>query len=256
MSPKPTFLLIHGAWHTPHCWTRLTPLLTAAGHQVLAPQMPTSGSVPPVRTWDADITTICDAVRSLAQQGRDIVVVLHSNAGITGSTALHGFDKASCAAQGWSGGVVRIVYVAAFMVPEGFRHSTPGTRENVVSEMQVDMEGFVMTVAPEHVKGLMYQDLSDEEVGEVVPTLVPQSLASLYGTTEFAAWRSIPTTYVVTLGDAPSTLVAMRHLIKAAKESEPNMVDTVIEEEVGHAPFWSKPEWCARMLIEQAERKD
>ena len=31
-----TFVLIHGAWHGGWCWKKLTPLLRAAGHEVIA----------------------------------------------------------------------------------------------------------------------------------------------------------------------------------------------------------------------------
>lgn len=35
-----TFALVHGAWHDGSCWYRLTPLLEAAGHRVVAPDLP------------------------------------------------------------------------------------------------------------------------------------------------------------------------------------------------------------------------
>ncbi|HLG72345.1 MAG TPA: alpha/beta fold hydrolase, partial [Chloroflexota bacterium] len=34
-----TFVLVHGAWHGGWCWRKLTPLLAAAGHQVLTPTL-------------------------------------------------------------------------------------------------------------------------------------------------------------------------------------------------------------------------
>jgi pimeloyl-ACP methyl ester carboxylesterase len=212
MSQSPYFVLIHGAWHTPHCWSKIIPLLGDAGYEVFAPRMPTSGSEPPPKTWDGDIEGIRECVTRFSDQGRDVVVVLHSNAGIIGGTALEGLDKKSREQKGSQGGVVRLVYICAFIVPEGFRHSTPGTSENVVPQMKVDLEKFVMKVEPEDVKGLLYQDLSDEEALEVAKTLVPQSLASLYGTTTYAAWRFIPTTYVLALKDAPTTVAAARYV--------------------------------------------
>src|SRR5438874_2371476 len=34
-----TYLLVHGAWHSGESWARVTPLLAAAGHRVLAPTL-------------------------------------------------------------------------------------------------------------------------------------------------------------------------------------------------------------------------
>lgn len=59
---------------------------------------------------------------------------------MTGGTALEGLDKGACLSKGLKGGVVRIIYIAAFLVLEGFQHSPRGTRENMVPEMKTDLE--------------------------------------------------------------------------------------------------------------------
>lgn len=72
------------------------------------------------------------------EQERDVVVVMHSFSGMTGGTALKGLDKASRGSS--KSGVVRLVYVVAFLVSEGFQHSSHGTRDNMVPEMKVDFD--------------------------------------------------------------------------------------------------------------------
>ena len=59
---------------------------------------------------------------------------------MTGGTALEGLDKATALSKGLKGGVIRMVYIVAFLVPEGFQHSPKGTRDNVVPEMKTDLE--------------------------------------------------------------------------------------------------------------------
>jgi hypothetical protein len=59
---------------------------------------------------------------------------------MTGGTALDGLDKESRVANQLKGGVVRLIYVVAFLVPEGFQHSPSGTRDNMVPEMKTDLE--------------------------------------------------------------------------------------------------------------------
>jgi pimeloyl-ACP methyl ester carboxylesterase len=38
-----TYVLIHGSWHGAWCWHKIIPRLEAAGHKVIAPDMPRHG---------------------------------------------------------------------------------------------------------------------------------------------------------------------------------------------------------------------
>lgn len=136
---KPVFVLLHGAWHTPRCWVRLIAQLDAAGYASVAPALPSSGSNPPTPDWSRDVETIRETVSGLIQD-HDVVVVTHSFSGMTGGTALEGLDKAASLSKGLKGGVIRMVYIAAFLVPEGFQHSPRGTRDNMVPQMKTDLE--------------------------------------------------------------------------------------------------------------------
>ena len=137
---KPVFVLLNGAWHTPKCWSLLTSELTEAGFESLTPALPSSSSNPPTPDWSADVELIRKTVSELVDEGRDVVVVMHSFSGMTGGTALHGLGKAERVKEKKAGGVIRLVYVVAFLVPEGFQHSPKGTRDNMVPEMKTDFE--------------------------------------------------------------------------------------------------------------------
>lgn len=136
---KPVFVLLHGAWHSPRCWERLTAELSKAGYSSVAPAMPSSGSTPPTPDWSQDVETIRKTVLELVHD-HEVVVVMHSFSGMTGGTALQGLDKQTCASNGLKGGVIRLIYIAAFLVPEGFQHSPRGTHDNMIPEMKADLE--------------------------------------------------------------------------------------------------------------------
>ena len=136
---KPVFVLLHGAWHTPHCWDRLVTQLNKQGYEAVAPALPSSGSHPPTKDWSQDVEIIRKTVSELVQE-RDVVVVMHSFSGMTGGTALEGLSKESCLSKNLKGGVIRLVYITAFLVPEGFQHSPEGTRDNMIPEMRTDLE--------------------------------------------------------------------------------------------------------------------
>ncbi|OAG03623.1 alpha/beta-hydrolase [Paraphaeosphaeria sporulosa] len=252
---KPAFLLLHGAWHTPTCWSRLAPLLQAHGHPVCAPHLPSSGANPPLHNWDPDIAVIRDSVTRLARdEGRDVVVVMHAHAGLAGSEGLSGLEKQACGERGWRGGVVRLVYVCAFMFGEGWTQVPPGTGEGLDRNITVDLARGIYYVHPAQVKAMMYQDVSDAEIAAIAAQLVPQSLAGNWCTSSFAAWRWIPSTYVIALGDQKATVAAEEWIVKSAVESGRCAVDRVVRRKVGHCPHWSQAEWMARLLAEEAER--
>ena len=83
----------------------------------------------------------------LVAKEQDVIVVMHSYSGIPGSQALEGLDKKSCEAKGLKGGVVRLVYIMSFIVPEGFQHSPRGTRENMVPSMKTDFEVSFLSIS-------------------------------------------------------------------------------------------------------------
>jgi len=74
-----TFALVHGAWHDASCWEKLAPFLTPAGHDVVAPDLPSDdGSA----DFDAYADVVCTALSGCDD---DVVVVAHSLAGTTGA---------------------------------------------------------------------------------------------------------------------------------------------------------------------------
>ncbi|MBL7259796.1 alpha/beta fold hydrolase [Paractinoplanes lichenicola] len=76
-----TYVLVHGAWHNGRAWERLVPLLTAAGHRVLAPTLPGHGDrFEPEAGLEA---YVADVVRLLTEEElTDVVLVGHSYAGL------------------------------------------------------------------------------------------------------------------------------------------------------------------------------
>lgn len=113
----------------------------------------------------------------------------------------------------------------------------------------------IITVLPEDAKDMFYQDVDDATVAELAKDLRPHSFAAFWSTTTYAAWRHIPTTYILCLGDRPSTVVAAQYLVDTAKSSGPHKIDNLIKHDVGHSPFISQPEWLATTLIEEAGRQ-
>ena len=81
-----TYILVHGAWLDRRCWDLVTTALRAAGHTVVAPDLPGHGDdVTPLagQTLDAYATRITAEVDAATQP---VILVGHSMGGIVIST--------------------------------------------------------------------------------------------------------------------------------------------------------------------------
>ena len=79
-----TIVLVHGAWHGGWCWTRVSPLLRAAGHTVFTPTLTGLGERSHLLTRDVDLDThITDIVQVLEFEDlENVTLVGHSYGGM------------------------------------------------------------------------------------------------------------------------------------------------------------------------------
>ncbi|KAJ5925485.1 alpha/beta-hydrolase [Penicillium verhagenii] len=98
---NPIFVFVPGAWHTPDTFDIVRNVLTQRGFESKA--IPNQSS----------------ALQELADQGRHIVVVNHSYGGLVGAGAVEGLGFTQRAQAGLPGGVIQVVWMAAFVAPKG-----------------------------------------------------------------------------------------------------------------------------------------
>lgn len=118
---KPTFVLVPGAWHSPSHYGHLLARLHEAGHPTVSLALP---SVNPEEPKKIDVGTDITFIREkmllpLLEDGKDIVLVMHSYGGCPGGAAAKGLSKSERRSEGRQGGVIGLVFVAAFLAREG-----------------------------------------------------------------------------------------------------------------------------------------
>jgi pimeloyl-ACP methyl ester carboxylesterase len=117
---KPTIFIVHGGWHVPKSYKRLTGALESQGYEIHLPRLPsTNGSWPPNFDLYADSLLVRNYVGSLVTAGRTLVVIMHSYGGQVGTNALHGLGLEALRKRGLPGGISHLIYVTAYAVPEG-----------------------------------------------------------------------------------------------------------------------------------------
>lgn len=117
---KPSIVIIPGAWQKPVAFEGIVALLDKAGYPTVHVPLPTvGGTETPLAGLAEDVAAVREVVAPLVESGREVVLIGHSSGGLSMSAVVEDLDAASRTAAGKAGGVVRCVYMAAFILPKG-----------------------------------------------------------------------------------------------------------------------------------------
>jgi len=224
-----TFVLVSGAWHAGWCWERVVPLLEAAGHQVVAPDLlGMGGDKTPLSTvtlarW-AD--QIADIIAGLADK---VVLVGHSRGGIV----------ISAVAERAPDRIETLVYLAAFLVPPGqtlFDVANRISREAKPGVVIAGDDG-TTTIHPDAVGPAFYNRTEPAWIARAKEQLTPEPMAVF--TTPLALtsdrFGSVRRAYIECAEDNAVPLELQR-LMQEELPCSP-----VFTLESDHSPFFSSP---------------
>jgi pimeloyl-ACP methyl ester carboxylesterase len=236
--PKPTIVLVHGAFADASGWSDVITRLNAAGYPTIAPANPLRGlpvDVPYVQSVLANITG-------------PIIMVGHS----------YGGEVITNAATG-NANVKGLVYVAAFAPAEGEASGAlagmfPGsmlTPDNLLAwnypktdPSEAGVEGYIK---PEVFRQVFAADLSVRTAAAMAATQRPADFASLQQPSGPPAWATIPSWFVVAKNDNAIPPATQRFEAERAKAVE------TIEVSSSHVAMMSKPRQVAALIIDAAQ---
>jgi len=185
---------------------------------------------------DLPFTTVADDVatvqRAIDEASGEVVLVGHSRGGQVITMAASGSAK-----------VRRLVYVAAQMLPEGATRA-PNHRRTPGALSLAEIEG---PPSVEAARDTYYHDCPDELVREAVAHLrvVPASAKGAASTVP-AAWRAIPSAYVVCTDD---------HMIHPDDQRDmAGQATEIFELSSSHSPFFSHPVELAVIIGRYVQR--
>ncbi|MFE6483778.1 alpha/beta fold hydrolase [Streptomyces sp. NPDC057757] len=190
-SPKPTVLLVHGAWADSSSWSPVIEQLQAQGYPVQA-------LANPLRGLSSDAAYVKSRIKSVKGP---VVLVGHSYGGAVISEA---------AVQ--EPNVKALVYVAAFAPDKGETigalaaknpgsHATPDALNPVPFEAGNGASGVDLYIKPDKYRDVFAASLSARKANSLAAVQRPVSAMALEETTTDAAWRNIPSWYLVTRQD-------------------------------------------------------
>jgi pimeloyl-ACP methyl ester carboxylesterase len=222
-----TAVFVHGAWHDAWCWEFVRARLDEAGVASVAVDLP-------MTTLDADAAVVRHALRSLDD---DAVVIGHSWGG----------SPVTLGASG-EGNVRHLIYLCAFMIEAGIPVTDPATRRGTSRAELLETVDDKMLINPDLVADAFYNDVSPELAAKAIARLRPFYLTGFLplDTSAKAAWKTVPTTYVVCTQDKAIHPDDQRDMAKNASE--------IVEIDTSHSPFLSRPDLVADLVIERVRR--
>lgn len=118
---KPTIVCVPGAWHTPEIYTKVFEHLNAEGYPTVGQALPSVNPSERLHGFEPDVLAIRTTLKKLIEdEEKEVVLVTHSYSGMPGSEAPVGLGRKEREAKGLKGGVIRMVFIMAFVPSEGF----------------------------------------------------------------------------------------------------------------------------------------
>ncbi len=119
MSTKPTFVLVPGNFLPPTYYAGVAKLLEFHSFSTQFVKIASTGSSVPLTSNEPDIAAVRATVENLSNDGKEIILVAHSYASTPTCEAVKGFGKQERNELGKRGGVVKLIFVAAWLMKEG-----------------------------------------------------------------------------------------------------------------------------------------
>jgi pimeloyl-ACP methyl ester carboxylesterase len=223
------FILVHGAWHGPWCWDKVTAFLEDRGDTVFAPELPLSESL------SAYVEVVTNAVKSA---DAPVVLVGHSMAGAV----------VSLVAEAVPDLIERLVFLAAF-APQDGESINDKARLSLASalrdNMDVNSEGLV-TVKEDVIASAFYHDCEKADIDAAIPRLRLQNPAVFAERLKLSAenYGRVPKHYIECIEDQAIHVSLQRQMAEAAGCTLINTLRT------SHSPFFSTPAALAALLAQ------
>ncbi len=121
VSKNTAFVLVPGSFSPPSFFDIVILFLNAKGYEAFTVPLESAGERPSLgpATMADDAASIRATILPLVNARKDVVIGMNSYGGIPGTESTKGLSKADRKKEGKIGGVVGLVYIAAFMVTSG-----------------------------------------------------------------------------------------------------------------------------------------
>jgi len=253
LTNRPIFVIVPGASQTPSHYAHLIHLLQSRGHGTLTALLPSGGATRPVSAEeDAEFIRSRMLLPLLDTENHDVILVMHSYAGLPGSAAARGLGKAERAARGKKTSVLGQIFIATIL-PFG------GDGADVIATLGGQWPPFIDVYADEgrmkcdFPKVPLYSDVTSplDEAAEL--SSISQSLTVFTSPCPLTSWHAEAfrgrCVYVRTLLD-----LVVPCEIQSAMLERTGKEWIVRDIATGHSPQLAAPEMLTDIILEAAQQ--
>jgi pimeloyl-ACP methyl ester carboxylesterase len=241
-----SLIFLHGAWHSPECWSKVIPAFKQQGYRCFAPQLDFCGTEQPVDSLESTIHQIQTLIAEETSLGNDVILINHSFGGFAGCTSVKGFtQKDPSRLTPKSGKVIGIIQLCAFMPQSGLSVYDVIDTEKVFHRSGPD--GWEIII--QDPEALFYNDLSPEDARYWKGRLLKHSSATLKDSVNvYPGWADVPVSFIFCLKDGAIPLQIQEAMVDAAKSAGASITTRSLD--TGHSPFLSQPEETISTIAE------
>ncbi|KAJ9493903.1 hypothetical protein LTR67_006255 [Exophiala xenobiotica] len=252
MTSKPTILLIPGSFSHASMYYPLQDAIQAQGYECFVNNAPSASRNPPEEpaTLEDDAVFFRGLIEKLADQGKDVVVVGHSYGGIIATEAAKGAAKSDRQASGKQGGIVKIVYLSAIVLPEG-GSNLKDYGEPPEALVSVGEDGFMRITGVEICAQATFNDWPYEKALEMTKTMTRHSAPSFASTLTYPAYKHIPCAYIFCEHDMIIPPEKQQQYANQIKEGSGKEVE-VHKLPTGHCPTLTATNETAKVIVDIA----
>ncbi|BCL27235.1 alpha/beta fold hydrolase [Streptomyces aurantiacus] len=232
--PLPTIVLVHGAFADASSWSAVVGKLLRQGHRVVAPPVPLRG----LATDAAYVRSVLDSIEG------PVVLVGHSYGGSVISHAAEGASQ-----------VKALVYVAAFVPEVGESAlSLTGKYPGSTLERATTTQHYPLSGGGQGEELVIRQDLFRQQFAAGVPVTTartmavgqrPIAVAALQERATTAAWKKLPSWYLIATEDRNIPPAAQRWMAARAKAH-------TVSVHAPHAAAVSDPHAVSELILRAA----
>ena len=218
-------VLVHGGWADGSGWSKEIPILTAAGHKVIAVQLP-------LHSLSDDVATVKRAVEHI---GGPTILVGHSYGGAVITNA--GYNNPN---------VTGLVYIAAFAPDEGQSLSSFVDPAKFPKELFIVDSGGFIYLNPKVFRENFAQDVDPAEADIMAIVQKPFHQSEFVEKSGPPAWKQLPTWYQISTDD---------HMIPpdVQRMFAQRMNATTISLPASHASYVSHPNEISQFILDASK---
>lgn len=241
---KPSIIFVPGSYNLISEYIPIIDAVAVVGYEVIPISLPTigprsrQGRDSPAPSMYEDAAAIATEIEKLADQGKDVILVGHSYAGIPISQSTKGLDKSARKADGKRGGVAHLAYIASLLPGLGGSAASllsrfPDTDRPAVSvnvsgskidhiscstDSRMQSNGWMLMEDPVGTAAMLCQDLSRAEGEDAVRRFAKHSAQSFGDELTHIGYKDVPASYLLTMHDKAGPPAFQRDMIANVEE--------------------------------------